>query len=159
MTPRWTVGRTVPRRAAWIGIALATALTAGCGVLNPALINSLGFNPVVSLPNPDGYVLLVYTNLTASSISFRSDQLYANGTQETLNRIVGPGDYQVIAENCNMTSFQLTSLTISVPGGESLEVPSDRGAVIKNRDYACGAVIAVTISGTPQAPEILVEVF
>lgn len=159
MTCRSTVGRKVPRWATLAGISFLLAGGTGCGVLNPSLITALGGNPVSSLPNPDGYVLIIYSNLTASAISFRSAQQYANGASENLNRIISAGDFEILAENCNLTSFQLSSLTISIPGGESLEVPSDRGAVIKNRDFVCGSVIAVTVSGSPQAPDITVEVF
>ena len=64
-----------------------------------------------------------------------------------------------MAENCDLTSYQLNSITISVPGSDSLEIPSDLGAVVKNRDYVCGNVISVTVSGSPDAPEITMEVF
>lgn len=159
MTPRWTVGRTIPRWAIRAGFSLLLAAGSGCGVLNPALVNSLGINPVVSLPNPDGYVLIVYTNLTASSISFRHSLDYADGATEDSNLILAAGEFEAMAENCDLTSYQLTSITISVPGSDSLEIPSDLGAVVKNRDYVCGTVIAVTISGSPQAPDITLEVF
>jgi hypothetical protein len=159
MISRWTGGRAIPRWAAWAGFSLGWAACAGCGVLNPALVNSLGGNPVNSLPNPDGYVLIVYSNLTASSISFRYALDYANGATEDSNLIVSAGEFEVVAENCDLTSYQLTSITISVPGSDSLEIPSDLGAVVKNRDYVCGNVIAVTVSGSPDAPDVTVEVF
>jgi len=156
MAPCRYVGRLLLRLA----LTLGCLLPLGCSqVLNPALVNSLGINPTNTLPNPDGYVILMFTNLTAGSLSFSTTHEYNGEFSESFNYIVSPGTPFMVVEPCELTSFQLGNLTVAFPGGESIEVPSNRGAVIKNRDFTCGSVIAVTVQGAGAAVDLNLEVF
>ncbi len=147
---RWAIGGLLSMLPLMMG--------GGCDAINPALVASLGGNPASQLPDPDGYILVAFSNLTAGNVIVETNITYENGSEDTINNLIRAGRFLVYAENCELASFQVANATVSALG-EATDIPTNLGVIDLNQDYFCGSVIAVTISGTAPNIDLTLEVY
>ena len=132
---------------AWTVLGLTGA--GGCGVLNPALVSSLGVNPAGSIDPPEGYVVILVMNQSATSVQVDADIAYQDGTSKVWTIGADPVKYTAFALDCrNLESIHVTAFRYAGLGGV-VETPAALGTLVVGQAVNCGGIVAVTAAGTP----------
>ena len=142
--------------------ALGLGSVAGCGMLNPSLLVTLGGTPVRSLDSPDGSLIILVMNRTTQVAAARVLVTKQNGGEVELTLPVEPFnagtdlDHRMAVQDCDVESLQLIQVTATTATGV-IEIPSDAPPITTGDGGVelCGKVIAITISGT--APAVFVD--
>lgn len=142
---------------------MALLVTAGCGVLNPALVGTIGFDSTPALDSPEGTILIVVTNSTPSTAAARFEITKRNGGTVDLILPVQPftgnpadeSDRIIAVQDCDITSIQLLDVLASLPAGGVQQFASDLAPLNMGERIHCGNVILLSLEG--EAPNLLVN--
>lgn len=157
------------RRWAMLVVLAGLVGVSGCGggVLNPALVASLGGNTASAMDNPQGTIVILLVNRTLSTVQAYVLVTKDNGAAREWPlqvKAFQPGTpnsgWLGFAQECDVASIDVVSFRFSIPGGgDAGDRTADLGTLVVGQSLNCGDVILIRAEGT--APNIIftVEVF
>jgi hypothetical protein len=135
-----------------LGLLLSCCLFAGCGGLNPSFLTTLGVNPINSLDNQPGSILVLFINRTAFVAETQVRMFEESGFQSLLQLRAASNEYFVTGIDCEITSIVIESATVHVTaaGGATsdVDVAVPGTALLGGVNYVCGRILVITLSGT-----------
>ncbi|UCG31725.1 MAG: hypothetical protein JSU68_08650 [Phycisphaerales bacterium] len=147
---RSVFGGRLARRS--LGLQLACCLLAGCGGLNPSFLATLGVNPINSLDNQPGSILVLFINRTAFVAQTQVRMFEESGFQSVTQLRAASNEYFVTGTDCEVTTMVVESATVRVTaaGGATTDVDVTVPAtpLVGGVNYVCGRILVVTVSGT-----------
>jgi len=153
------------RRRPWRGFQTLALLVLvpvlGCaGVINPALVTTLGGNPVSVLPSLEGFTHTLLMNLSDSSIVVRRQLRFYNDEVVVISDPLNTLEWKSFTHNCNLAGYQVVNISIASPGGgDPIDGPANVAELLADGDFFCGSLIAITFQGISPNIEISIEVF
>ena len=135
-----------------LGLLLSCWLFAGCGGLNPSFLTTLGINPINSLNNQPGSILVLFINRTAFVAQTQVRMFEESGFQSVLQLRAASNEYFVSGIDCEITSIVIESATVRVTaaGGATsdVDVTVPSTPLVGGVNYVCGRILVITIAGT-----------
>lgn len=139
-------------------IALSVLVGWGCGVVNPDLLGTIGFN-TASSSQINGVVVIMVVNETdaAAQATVTVTKTTETQTLTTTNQLsVGAQDHLVVVDDCDVDTIQVDQGSYAGPNGAVL-VPATVSPVQMGVNLQCGGGVIVTFTGTP--PGVFLNAF
>jgi phosphoribosylformimino-5-aminoimidazole carboxamide ribonucleotide (ProFAR) isomerase len=125
---------------------------AGCGGLNPSFLTTLGVNPINSLDDSPGSILVLFINRTAFVAETQVRMFEESGFQSVTQLRAASNEYFVTGIDCEVTSMVVESATVRVTaaGGATsdVDVTVPETPLFGGVNYVCGRILVITVSGT-----------
>lgn len=154
------------RRWSMMGVMATTAWMAssGCGVLNPALLGTVGGSSVTGMEPPRGTILILVRNLSNAAAAARLELVKENGgvlslavpVQAFQDDPTDRTDRATIVQDCDVEQIQLLEVLAASPDGEIQQVAVDRPPLLHGVEFSCGRVVVISIVGI--APNLFIEI-
>ncbi len=127
-------------------LGLLLSFFGGCQSLNPSFVNTIGGNPINTLVDPPGTVVIVLINRTAFPAELQVQIFEADGFVVTTVLNAGGNDFFVFGSDCEISGITFVSMTVNTGAEEGAPVPTT--PLVGGFNFRCGNVVSVTVSGT-----------